>query len=156
MTEPNNYTIFLSEQDAEQPAGRRHRRAKHLKKSGGKRLFRLGVSCLALLLVTSLVLVSGSFSQFSSGPSNMENFPNLTVAAFGVEVRENAPYDPEEEYDADHIVLYSFTIDNTSSQVPIICDITFNVEIKGYYIGGAGEDFDKLDIFLGMKLITKS
>ncbi len=168
MTERNDYPESLFEQEAEQPADRRQG-SNRLKTRRAKNLFRLGVSCLSLMLVTALVLVSGSFSYFSSGETSTDDLTPLTAAAFGVEVEVSGTYAFGQDVYGDatdennhHYVAYAFDVRN-ESQVPVKCNIELNIAVRYtgedimenvnfYFCEDGGTDSDAITNFDGETL----
>lgn len=111
----------------DRPAAGLQSPAEPLKTRKSSKLFRLGVSCLVLLMFTALLLAGGSFSKNTSTGEISISFP-LTMADFNVEAVD-AGYTSGEKYDENQLVVYAFTVNN-DSDVDITYDMVFDISIS--------------------------
>ncbi len=111
------------------------------KKNKRMMLFCLGVYCLFLLMLSTILFIGGSLSIYTSEASGVEvPFVSLRVAGFNVTVHDG-PYDPGSEYgesDSEMLVIYAFAINN-ESEVDITLDMVFDITIS--YEEGYDETF---------------
>ncbi len=121
------------------------------------KLFRLGIYCLVLLMITATLLVGGSFSKFTLSSPDVSGIPSLMVARLTEEDIEVEPLDPDDDSrqsaggftvdDPDNqVILYAFNIIN-NSEVPVTCGLDFWAHISGIGDLDAG-NLSKMKVFL--------
>ncbi len=119
MTEPNDRPTELP---VEVEPSKTHK---------SNKVFRLGISCLALLLVTALIFVGGTFSKNTSNGS----FDGLSIQAaeFNLTVKDTWSGSNNDRLGSscgfkgdEYVVLCSFEV-NYTGDVDISCDLVFHV-----------------------------
>lgn len=139
MTEPNDRPTELPVEAAP------------LKTHKSGKFFRLGIACLALLLVTALILIGGSFSKIISKGT----ITGLTLQAEGFDIEAEAydysNYDERRDKAVeilgddgnDPCVICSFTVTN-HSQIDALLDIVIETE----YSSNAADPLNEVAFFL--------
>lgn len=134
MEHNDRQMILLAEPDMEESVLHRRSRAKHLKRRRRRFGFRLGVSCLSMLVITALLSVGGTFSKYTSRSSELR-IPSLTAGSFAFEANmmteeEQTEYQSELSLGDKQILACAFTVSNqdkngTVCDVDMTCDLNF-------------------------------
>lgn len=135
MTDHNDRPmILLPKPDTVQPVLGWSHRAKHLKKRRGRKLFRLGVSCLSMLVITALLSVGGTFSKYttSGGTEEALSIQTGTFASSGEDITDTVRTNktPYGLADTD-VVVAAFTIRNSNAGKTSVVDLNVDVNLIG-------------------------
>lgn len=136
MEHNDRQMILLAEPDMEESVLHRRSRTKHLKRRRRRFGFRLGVSCLSMLVITALLSVGGTFSKYTSQSPEI-GIPSKTVGAFKnnvdfitAQVKENTSAYSLKDTD---VLVSAFKITNYSGETSSVVDLNVDVEM---YLSG--------------------
>lgn len=139
MEHNDRQMILLAEPDMEESVLHRRSRAKHLKRRRRRFGFRLGISCLTMLMVIALMSVGGTFSKYTSQSPEL-TIPSLKAAEFHPNVSyitntvKNAENKAEYGLEETDVVVAAFTVssavDGKISEVSLNCNVTLQLQGK--------------------------
>ena len=134
MEHNDRQMILLAEPDMEESVLHRRSRTKHLKRRRRRFGFRLGVSCLSMLVITALLSVGGTFSKYttSGGTEEALSIQTGTFASSGEDITDTVRTNKMTYGLADtDVVVAAFTIRNSKAGKTSVVDLNVDVNLIG-------------------------